>query len=369
MNTEPGETSKPISEAKLKANRKNGRLTRGPKDTTRSRFNARKHGLTAGITCLGLDTPQNYEFIRLACARMGPRNPLEESFMIRLLWKRLQEGVFLDVERTVLTRKPATVAPDDERSYPFLDDPHGLKTLEALARQLTHFTRVGQDEILGLLQVRKENWDSGGQKASHLDLDTAEESVAKADAAAEKSVDHITPTIWPGTLEACLADTRPILDGENAQDYEILVREMWGCLRPANTLQGFVAIDLIQAHRRIVRVMGITNILFERCAVSPSSGLNCGVGFAFINDAQQDQALASLRQYEAALQTRFKKRMALLRKLRKEGWQDAAPADPPRPPAQPPTTVARPKADPSDKNSTKPTAETYKPNELENNPS
>jgi hypothetical protein len=319
MNTESSGAPKPISEAKLNANRQNGRLTHGPNDPSLTRFNARKDGLTAGLTCLGLDTPENHKAIRLICARLGPRNALEAGFMNRLLWLRLQEGHFLDVERTVLTRKPPSLDPDDRRLFPFLEDPSGLKTLEHLARQLAHFTKLTHEEIQELLQVRKENWANHSQEASPLGQDTTGTFMAQATQSAQVDVSSCN---LPWTLEACVADTRLILEGENPKAYEILARETWRTLRPANILEGFTAVDLVHGRWRLVRMMPITNILFERCALSASTVDSSRIGLAFVNDSQHRQAMASLRLYEAALHARIKKRLALFRKIRKQGWED-----------------------------------------------
>ncbi len=358
MNTQSPSEPKPVSEAKLEANQANAKLSSGPspEGRLRSRFNAVKNGLTAARDWPGLDTPGNRKFFRQAFARLGPRNGLEAIYVSSLLRTRLQERLFLEVEADVLTRKPVGVAPDAERAYPFLNDPVALKTLEQFARHLAHLTHAAEKEFLALLQIRKDSWSEGEEGPSITpqveDLSGGSEFQHQPDAGA--------PAVVPGTLEDCLADTRLILPGEDAQEYQTMARELWAVFRPTNILEGFVTQDFIQAKWRLERVLRIEGLLLERSAVS-ATGANCGVGFAFVHDSQRNHALESLRPYEAGLRKRMEKRMALLRKLRKEGWQDsvlphsAQPAARPQPHSTPthlapncgtskPTLVAAPTA-------------------------
>lgn len=343
MKTQAAAGANPLSEAKVRANRANAQLSSGPKDTTHSRFNALKHGLSARIPLPGQDTHKSQEFFRRAWLSLAPRNPIEEVYVLDLLNARLQEDTFLEVERTVLTRKPVSLPNHDERAYSFVHDPAGLRTLDQMSRHLAHLTLVTDKALRGLLRVRQENWgrpnDSGDvpaePTAAGLDLDdkvTAENQPASGE-----------PSFSPATLEDCLADTRIIFPGEDPQTFAALARDLWTTFRPANLLERFVACDFIQTHWRLERVVRIEDLLFERCAVS-ASGANCGVGFAFVQDAQRNQAFESLRHFEAVLRKRLEKRMTLWRKLRKQGWADSflpnnqRPAEPQ--PSSNPTTVS-----------------------------
>ena len=327
MNTNSSPEPKPTSEARLRANRENAKLSSGPTPagTLRTRFNALKHGLSAASGWAQLDTPKNRECFRLAYVRLGPRNAFEATCVNNLLLARLQEDVFLEIERGVLTRRPVSLARRDERPYPFLDEPAALKTVQQFGRHLAHRSRAAETELLALLQARKDpwgNWSKNASSASPVDAFSAAAPLAEGPALPEGHPDAGAPAVYPGTLEYCLADTRVILPGEDEQDYLALARELWATFRPVNTLEGFVVSDFIQSQWRLERVVHIEAVLFERSAVS-ASGDNCGAGFAFVQDSQGNQASESLHQYEAVLRKRLKRRMALLRKLRKQGWEDA----------------------------------------------
>ena len=317
MNTMQSAT--PISEAKLKANRANAKLATGPKDPARSRLNALKHGLSARVAWPGQDVLRDQEFFLRAWACISPRNPMEKVYATNLLQTRLRENVFLEVEATVLTRPPVSSAPGNDLPFKFLDDPGALKTLEQLARHLSHLTQAAEKSLLGLLRVRQENWGQNESPSRGTeDLRTVGQSAREASVAGSQP-EVAVPQAQPGTLEACLADPRLILPGEDRQTYESMARELWTTFGPTNILEGFVATDFIQAQWRLDRVLRIQRVLMERSAVS-ASGHDCGFGFAFIQDSQRGQALESLRQYEAVLRRRLEKRMSLWGKLRKQGW-------------------------------------------------
>jgi hypothetical protein len=332
-----------ISEAKLRANRANAKLSCGPKTDAgkaRSRLNALKHGLTARTSWPGQDARRSQEFFRCAWARLDPRNPLEETCVANLLRSRLQEDLFLDVERTVLLRRPVSFTPDDGRPFTFLHDAGALSTMEQLTRHLAHLTRATEKDLVTLMRVRQENW--GERRESALagtwveDLGPAEPDEVGT---AGPEVKHPAgPPVNLGTLQDTLADNRLILPGEGAQVYEALVRELWATFRPANMLEGFVACDIIQTQWRLDRVPNIQSVLLERSAISATEH-NCGLGFAFIQDSQRCQALETLRQYDAVLRQRLEKRMALFRKLRKQGWLDDTLANV-QPPAKQRSSVA-----------------------------
>src|SRR5664279_3875076 len=105
METDQPTDGKAISQACLAANRENAKHACGPKNTERTRFNAVKHGLTARMAWRGQDPVRSERFFDYAWERLGPRNALEEIRVAELLRTREQEDVFLDVERTALTRQ------------------------------------------------------------------------------------------------------------------------------------------------------------------------------------------------------------------------------------------------------------------------
>jgi len=323
---------KAISEAQLAANAENAKLGCGPKNTEYTRFNAVKHGLTSRMAWRGQDPLRGERFFGFSWDRLDPRNPLEETCVANLLLIRQQEDVFLDAERHALTRQPISHTSTDGRPFTFLHDPGALSTMNQLARQLAHFTRVSEKEFSALLAARKE------AASLSTSLAAPRAKLLKAPIAADSA-----PGINRGSLEDCLADRRLVLPEEDPEVYRSLARGLWSALRPANLLEGFVVVDFIQTQWRLDRVPMIRSVLFERSAIS-ATGHDCGFGFGFIQDAQGCRALDTLCYYEAVLRKRLEKRMALLRKLRKEGWTDAVPAKPEKSVEEPPVAGSEPPA-------------------------
>jgi hypothetical protein len=324
--------SKPVSEAKLKANRCNAQFSTGPspEGKARTRLNALKHGLTARVAWVGQDPARDQEFFRAAWAQIAPRHALEETSLANLLKARLREYLFIEVERTVLTRKPVcTVGTNEVQLYPFLLDPVALKTLEQLVRHLTHLSNVADKGFLALLRARGD-CQAGTGTSTAKGTGRPEPDASHPQHAGDRLPDSGTPQgksavgqayPLPGTLEACLADTRLVLPHEDAQIYEALARNLWAVLQPRSVLEGFLVTDVIQTQWRLDRILEIQHIVLERESISASQ-VNCGLAFGFVQDSQRVSALERLRQYEAVLQKRLDKRHTLLAKLRKEGWSD-----------------------------------------------
>jgi len=328
MKTDLLSEAKAVSEAKLKANAANAKLSTGPKNTTRSRFNARRHGLSGNPALAGQGVRRNQEFSGDAWARLGPRNPMEATWMTRLLQSRSYQQDFFRVERTVLTRRPLE-HPDNEALFPFLDDPQALHTLEAMSRHLAHLTQVTFKSLSELLQVRKESWgewapEDPGDYQSPQWNPANQQAAHPSDPPQEKTGVSSQPV--PGTLEACLAYRQWLLPGEDEKAFEAMARELWATFRPANTLEGFLATDFVIAQWRLDRVLQIQGIVFERSACSVS-GHDHGPGLSFVADTQRLGALESLRLYEKAIRKSIEKVMVLWRKLRKQGWADADGSD------------------------------------------
>jgi hypothetical protein len=103
---------KPTSERKIAANRRNGPRSKGPNDTTRSRFNAVKHGLAAGLC--KLDFSAGYrELLEELLQELKPVGRLERCLvetiafeMIRLPRARRMEAGHID-EWTYEPERPA----------------------------------------------------------------------------------------------------------------------------------------------------------------------------------------------------------------------------------------------------------------------
>jgi hypothetical protein len=304
------------SAAKIEANGRNAKASCGPRDTRHSRFNAFKHGLTARVAWPGQDPYRSREFFRYCWQRLSPRNPLEETCVGNLLQSRLREDLFLDIEAKVLTRRPIFHTSDDGQSFTFLKDSDGLSALDQLARHLAHFTRVSHKEFLALLTARKESWGTRQTSVEALDEERPESQAAKSPDG------EPAPPVNRGSLEDCLADRRLVLPVEDAEAYQSLAQALWPTFQPCSLLEGFIVVDIIQAQWRLDRVLSMQTVLFQNGVIS-ASGHDCGFGFSFINDVQGCQALDTLRNYEAVLRKRLETRMALRRKLSKEGWSDA----------------------------------------------
>jgi hypothetical protein len=320
--------AKAISEARLAANRENAKHSCGPKNTERTRFNALKHGLTARMAWGGQDPARGDRFFQYAWHRLGPRNSFEETCAANLLRTREQEDSFLDAERTVLTRQPISHTSADGLPFTFLHDPDGLNALNQLARQLAHLTRASEKEFSALLAARKES-ASCSTSVEALGASQLQAPIAGMPEAGS------APCVNRGSLEDCLVDHRLVLPGEDVEAYRSLARGLWSVFRPANLLEGFVVVDIVQVQWCLDRVLNIQGVLLERSAIS-ASGHNCGFGFGFLQDTQRGQTLETLRHYEAVLRKRLDKRLALRRKLRQVGWTDASLGDP-----QLPTEAAR----------------------------
>jgi hypothetical protein len=307
-----------ISAARLDANRRNAKKSCGPTDTRKTRFNARKHGLTAQNAMFSQNLNRNQKFLLYCWQRLCPRNAFEETCVANLLQTRVREDLFLEVERTVLTRKPIFyTAEADQRPFSFLSDPDGLKALDHLSRHLAHLTRVSDKEFLALLAARKESW--GTSKKKH---ETCQPNPPEAQATEVPGKEE-APAVNRGSLEDLLADSRLVLPGEDSEEYRSLGRALWSTFQPSSLLEGFLTSDLITTQWREMRALEMQSIFLRQNSVSATCH-NVGIGFGFINDAQGSQGLDSLRNYEAVLRRRFESRMKLWRKLRKEGYADAA---------------------------------------------
>ena len=323
------ESSHPVSEAKLKANRANGRMGTGPKSVAgklRSRSNALRHGLTARVVWPGQDIARYEAFFCCAWERLGPMNPLEETCVADLLQTRLREDHFLEAERVLLMRRPPLCRADQDRPYTFLSDEHALHSLQHFTRYCASLARRFEKEVKALLRVRRENW---GRQMEPVGGVPVEQSQAASPAVpVPERGEGTAPPVGLGTLEDCLTDSRLILPYEDADAYQALARGLWTTLAPTNLLEGFLVSDFIQAQWRSDRALDLLTALMEANAIS-ATGHNQGYGFALLHDAQRSQGTESLNLYETALCKRREGRLALLRLVREEHWEDAGPPDPP----------------------------------------
>ena len=361
----PTPAKKPISEAKRAANRRNAQSSRGPgaEGRKRSRFNAVKHGLSSQIAWLNKVSPEDRESLQLALLRLNPRNAIEKLHVDNLLTTRLLERLSLETERLVLTRQPVSMTGSDERPFPFLRDPTALNTFQQLTRHVAHLSHTTEKEILALLRARQDRWVAPKTNSAE-DLGpnpNNSQAGAPTGTAPTNEGAAIADQPEPGSLEACLRDKRVLLPGEDAQAYETFARELWSDFGPSNLLEAFLVQDAIETQWRLIRIRNLHHLVLEQGSRS-FTHQECGLPFGFLQDSQGLGVLQILQQYEKILHRRLEKRMALLRRVRKEGWTDspvsnaavptiAASGDQPRPletqAVQPLPDAAQPVATPT----------------------
>jgi len=105
---------------KLKANARNARLSTGPKDTSRSRFNAAKHGILSSRVVVrtgdGKEDEEEFEeFSRQMWEDLAPAGVLEGSLvedLINIIWRKRR---ILVHESALISQKAATAQRDWEQ--------------------------------------------------------------------------------------------------------------------------------------------------------------------------------------------------------------------------------------------------------------
>jgi hypothetical protein len=120
-----------------------------------------------------------------------------------------------------------------------------------------------------------------------------------------------------------------LLPSEDLGVYEAHRDALWSDLDPQNTLEALWAKEIVDTHWRLQRLGLIEIEVFTRRSIS-FTGDQCGVGFAFINDAQGLSTFAKLSQYEAILTRRLHRAMEEFWKLRQKGLRESstAPTEP-----------------------------------------
>lgn len=323
-------SKKPLSQARIESNKRNARLSTGPKPGGKSRFNAVKHGLSSKLAWIDKVSDADREYARTASHRLAPRNAVESLKVHHLLEARLQERLSLETERLVLTRPPLLLGGNDDRPFLFLQDPTSLSTFQQLARHVSHLGNVAEKEFLGLLRVRADNWTGAKTRATQNDSSDGANSGTGdiADALLPHRSENTTAhQLEPGTLADCLDTKRILLPDEDADQYRRFARELWEDFMPRNVLEGFLVCDIVQMHWRAERIVNLKYLVLARNSCS-LTGQDGGLSFGFVADTQRLCAFGELEYYEKVLRHRLEKRMALLRRVRKERWVDAGlPAD------------------------------------------
>ena len=112
---------------KITANARNARLSTGPRDTSRSRFNAARHGILSRDVLIrtgdGMESEEEFDQLR---ARMwedlAPVGALEESLtddLINLMWRKRRVIAY---ESALISQKAATARRDwEERNQVSVD--------------------------------------------------------------------------------------------------------------------------------------------------------------------------------------------------------------------------------------------------------
>ncbi len=325
MNSESSSQKRPVSGAKLAANRANAQKSCGPRNPENSRFNAVKHGLTSRVAWTGKNQQRSEEFFKYGQKCLQPRDALEEVHVRNLLNSRLSEDLLLEVERTIITRRPLFDPADEGRVFMFLHDADGLTALDQLVRHITHYTRVSQKQFLALITARKEYLNNHRASAGYAASSDALDAVSTSPSEEPPEATRGNP-VNRGTLKDCLMESRLILPDEDMESYRSLVSGLWARFQPANLLEGFVVADFVQAQWRLDRAFRLQSVVFERGAVS-ATGRDCGLAFGFIHDVQRCQALESLRKYEMSLQKRQESRLAFLQKLKEASRMESNTVD------------------------------------------
>ncbi len=297
MNPTPDTNTPRVSSSRLAANRRNAKRSTGPKTAPgkqRSAQNACRHGLTRRNAWSGKG--QSADGFTQAWARIGPRSPQEEVESANLLQCRADEQMLLAAETAILTRVPIDCVLCED-PFSFLNDTHALAAMDQLSRQIAHQTGKFKKRLTSLLAARAR---------------CSGEAVEKPTA----------PSVGNQPLAELIADRSAIIAGDDVAAFEALARSFWADFKPQNLLEEFAVTDVILSQHRRDRVVLLRQITLSRAAIS-ANDVDCGVGFAFIQDCQRHQALSVLDRYEAALEKRYYSRMALLEKIRAANWQDA----------------------------------------------
>jgi hypothetical protein len=245
----------------------------------------------------------------------------------------------------------------DEHPFPFLRNPTALSTFQQLTRHVAHLSHTAEKELLALLRVRQDKWVAPKSNRAEDVVPNPNNSAAGAPAGTEPTNDEATIAGLPepGSLDAALSDKRVLLPGEDEKAYEALARELWHDFGPTNLLEAFLVQDVIQTHWRLTRIGNLYHLVEEQGSRS-TTGQECGLSFGFLQDSQGLGVSEILQQYEKVLQRRLEKRMALLRKVRTEGWTDnpvpfgdcgAAPCPADHPLAEKPSQVGNSNAAPT----------------------
>jgi hypothetical protein len=140
----------PTSEKKIAANRTNGRKSRGPKNTTSTRFNAVRHGLSAvGIT--ELDDAEGYRAtLQHLIQEIDPVGTIETFLVgsIALEMTRARRAARLEAEYITSILNPPTLGPDldtDELFQGEIIDPGlpAVMNFESVRPLVSVFQRYG----------------------------------------------------------------------------------------------------------------------------------------------------------------------------------------------------------------------------------
>ena len=130
---------------KLAANRANAQHSTGPKDTTKTRFNGVRHGLTSKQTVIPGESQEEYDKFQTEFLRdLNPQSTIERTLADRIIaatWRlqrfqRMEAAYFDDRVNSYLEDNPEA-SPDSALAYLFIDPAEIAKTKLFLRYQTT----------------------------------------------------------------------------------------------------------------------------------------------------------------------------------------------------------------------------------------
>src|SRR4051812_45051589 len=125
-----------MTAAKLVVNRANAQRSTGPNDTTKTRFNGLRHGLTSKQTVIPGESQQEYDEFQAEFRRdLNPQSAIERMLADRTIaaaWRlrrfqRMEAAYFDDRVNAYLDDNPEA-SPDSALAYLFIDPAEIAKT-------------------------------------------------------------------------------------------------------------------------------------------------------------------------------------------------------------------------------------------------
>ena len=152
-----------MTAAKLAANRANAQRSTGPADTTQTRFNSVKHGLTGKQAVLPGESQEAYDGLRAGfLADLKPRSTIEHFLAERIIaaaWRllrlqRMETALYRDRINTFLSEQPG--ADPDEALAALWVDPAEANRMRLMQRYQTAAQREFDKAIAEFRKARQQ---------------------------------------------------------------------------------------------------------------------------------------------------------------------------------------------------------------------